>query len=609
MMSEIKNTKDFRDTAKGFGVCTIAVLILYALTGMNAVNMRELHISVLMAVFTACCAFYVTSAFVTSNKRFWSAASVLPAFGLYMLIFRLSFDAAQRMTIVCLSIMENVMMWAGLGTVAISVLILILGHKLKEKDIFTAILAAGFVMRAVMVLLTPLNFFQHDVSNFESDGTCFHDDYILYIANNFALPSGDVRDYGMFYHPPLHYMISAMFFRLQNVLPVRFAGDINGLKMLPMLWTSYLILFAEKTLDVFGLKGRAKAFALVMTVFCPQMIFLSIQVNNDALALMLFVASFYIALKWYSKPELTTILFLAITIGCAMMTKLSMGFIAFPVAFLFLVKLVKTYREAKASARSKDKSAKRLLKDLIKQFAAFAVVVFPLGMWFPLRNLISYGTPITYVFAIDESANQDVWMFSPVQRLFVPSKEILEIPFLLAGGTLSDYNIFLSLLKTGLFDERKSMDVYLTRVAQIMLVVAFIYVLVIIVCSVAGAVKRLSAGGKKLSLKPENIALWILAAVLVVPEIVFCFQHPVVCTQSFRYIAPVLIPAAVWSGSFIQMSEEGKSGAVKAGAAVKTGAWALMVMTVVFVLMVLLFYGPFPQYSMPWEFMIFKSTG
>ena len=80
--------KDFRETAQGFGVCTAAVLILYLISGMDAVNMREMHLSLLMALLTACCAFYVTSAFTSSKKRFLSLISALPAFGIYFLIFR-----------------------------------------------------------------------------------------------------------------------------------------------------------------------------------------------------------------------------------------------------------------------------------------------------------------------------------------------------------------------------------------------------------------------------------------------------------------------------------------------------------------------------------------
>ena len=599
MTDKITDKKDFREIAQGFGVCTAAVLVMYLISGMNAVYLSEVPASLLMTFLTVCCAYYVTSVYISGPKRFLSLISALPAFGIYMAAFCFSFNASGRQMLLCLSAMESIMLWAGLGTVAVSVLILFAGHKLTVKDAVTAVLAAGFVLRAVMVLFTPLNFYQHDVSDFNPKDNCFHDGYILFIYNHMALPTGDVRDYGMFYHPPLHYLISALFFRIQNAIPFRFSGDINGLKMLPMLWTSYLVLFSKKIIEYFDLKGRALVYALLFIIISPQTIFLSIQVNNDALGLMLFVAAVFAALKWYSKPELTTILFLALAIGCAMMTKLSMGFVAFPVAWLFLVKLLKALKDRKDP---KDRKAKSRLKELIKQFAAFAAVVFPLGLWFPLRNLIGYGTPITYVFELDASAEQDVRMFSIWQRLFVPSKELIEMPFLYAGGKINDYNIFLALLKTSLFDERRSMDPILTMAARILLTVGFILFLVIVICTVTGTYRRFVKNGKKIFSSPEKVALWILTAVLTGSEYVFCFKHPVACTQSFRYIAPVLIPAAFWCGSVIQMSDEEGAGKV-----LKICSWGIRITLILFVIAVLLFYGPFAQYSMPWEYLIYKS--
>ena len=585
-MGKISAGKDYKDLAQGFGVCTIAVIVLYLFSSMNAVNLREMHIAVLLAVLTACAAFYVTSAFVKSAKRFIALISALPAFGIYFLVLRLSFDQAERETMACLTIMESVMLWAGLGTILVAAAALLIGKRFEAKDAVTAVLCAGFVLRAVMVLFTPLNFHQHDVSNFSLEQAGYHDTYILFVYENFTIPTGDVRDLGQFYHPPLHYIISAIFLRLQNALPLKFSSDINGLKMLPLLWTSYLVLFAKKILEWFDIKGRALVISLMIVVFCPQMIFLSIQVNNDALALMLFAASFFLALKWQEKPEISTILLLAISIGCAMMTKLSMGFVAFPVAWIFLAKLIKTVKD------SKSKKPGLKLSSLIKQFCAFAAVVFPLGLWFPLKNLIGYGTPITYVFVIDSSAGQDVWMYSPLQRFLLPSKEILASPFLFEGNNFNDFNIPLALMKTALFDEREFTDPYLFRVGQAMLIMAFILVLLVTACAVMAAAKRLKNKGNDILENPEYLALWILAGSLLISECVFCFKHPVACTQAFRYIAPVLIPAAVWSGCIMKDEKN------------KVFSKILMGGVIVFAILTVLFYGPFAQYSPPWEFMI-----
>ena len=69
MVSSKTEGMDFRKIACGFGVYTAAVIFLYLMTGMNAVNMRELHASVLMAVYTACCIFYVANVFNNSAKK------------------------------------------------------------------------------------------------------------------------------------------------------------------------------------------------------------------------------------------------------------------------------------------------------------------------------------------------------------------------------------------------------------------------------------------------------------------------------------------------------------------------------------------------------------
>ncbi|MBQ1739606.1 MAG: hypothetical protein II108_05140, partial [Clostridiales bacterium] len=217
-------------------------------------------------------------------------------------------------------------------------------------------------------------------------------------------------------------------------------------------------------------------------------------------------------------------------------------------------------------------------------------------------NLISYGTPVTYVYKIDSSAQQDVYMYSLWERFIAPSKELLKYPFLRVGGTVNDFNIPLALVKTGLFDERKSLDNYLIVTGHIMLAIVYVFVLTVIVLAVAGARRRFIKNGRKLFADPARTALWIMAAVLILPEILFCFTNPVVCTQSFRYIAPVLVPAAFWSGSVIKMSEENRN-----DKALRVMSIALEAVIIVFVLLVLMYYVPFKQYSLPWEFLIYKS--
>jgi hypothetical protein len=127
-----------------------------------------------------------------------------------------------------------------------------------------------------------------------------------------------------------------------------------------------------------------------------------------------------------------------------------------------------------------------------------------------------------------------------------------------------------------------------------MVAVSALLIIAILFCAVTGACGRARKTDKKILDNAEAISLWILTAVLVISETVFCFRHPVVCTEAFRYIAPVLVPAAFAGGSIMQTD----------GRTAKAVSVCLKCLIIVFVLLVILFYGPFIQYAGPWESMI-----
>lgn len=576
--------KDISSIGSSFLLMTAAVLFIYLLTGMTAARMNAVKTAVLFATFVSFIAFYTASRIKGIKTGLIGLVSGIPAGFIAYLALESGFNSVNRQTILCFGIMMRLLLWGCLACLVLSFALLIAAKRFKTEDAVFIVLSAGFVLRAVMVLFTPLNFWQHDVSGFGEGFEGFHDDYIMYIYENWALPDGDVRDLGQLYHPPLHYVLSAVFFKLNSVIFPGRSGVIDSLKTLPFIWSNGLVLFGLKILKHFRIKGTALVFMLGFICFHPQTVFLAIQVNNDALALMLFAASVYLALKWYDKPELTTILFTALAIGCAMMTKLSMGFAAFPVGFLFISRLVKALRE---------KAEKGSVKagELIKQFVLFGLLSVPLGMWFPVKNLIEHGTPFTYVFAIDSTGGQDVWMYSAWKRLFAPSGESLRTPFLTMSSSKpgTDYNMFLALMKTSVFDERSFDSGYLTAAGKILLVLAAVMALLGVISAVYVTARLI----RQNKMTAGFISLLILCAVLLLCYVRFCFGYPVVCTQSFRYIAPVL-PAA---GVFIGMASEGfrKKSPVRI---------VLFSAVSAFVLAVFLFYGTYAEYGPVWEQLI-----
>ena len=192
-------------------------------------------------------------------------------------------------------------------------------------------------------------------------------------------------------------------------------------------------------------------------------------------------------------------------------------------------------------------------------------------------------------------------MYSALQRMLLPSKELLQYPYLVQGEEVNDYNIILALTKSGLFDDRDFGSDYLTLTGRIMLLTSFVLILLITVCALIEVFNIVAEKGDKKRFGTEHISLWLISIVLIASEVSFCFSYPVVCTESFRYIAPVIVPAAVWSGRLMI-----ESGDPKSNKAYKVLSTSLTIVVCAFVITVILFYGASPQYHLIWNDLLNK---
>ena len=66
--------------------------------------------------------------------------------------------------------------------------------------------------------------------------------------------------------------------------------------------------------------------------------------------------------------------------------------VAIPVAAVFLVVLARQLRQRNWR--------------ILGQLGGFAVICFPLGLWYPVRNLVRFGVPLTYVQEMPENSVQ-----------------------------------------------------------------------------------------------------------------------------------------------------------------------------------------------------------
>ena len=278
----------------------------------------------------------------------------------------------------------------------------------------------------------------------------------------------------------------------------------------------------------FGRRAVPLAYALVC--LHPTFYLLAGSLNNDCLMVLLFFTAVLYTLRWYRDPSLKNSLTLAVAIGCCMMAKVSGAMIAPVTAMVFVWKLAVLGRERKW----------RLLRGILAKLAAFGAVCIPLGLWYPVRNLILFGQPLGYVAPIGEDAAIYCGNEALADR-FVPllspdwTKSLYCDPF-------EDYNIFAYATKCSVFGETALSGIGVA--AATLLVCAFI-----LITGALTAMVYVLARGRS---ERTTLFFWVMAAVMATQVGLFLYsnvKYPYGCTMDFRYLATGVLPGAVFLGA------------------------------------------------------------
>lgn len=435
------------------------------------------------------------------------------------------------------------------GYLTIGILIIYLVYcicekKLDKKRIIFMILALGILLRMIYGGYNNIFSRQHDVGKANETG---HYGYALYIYRNGMLPDTNIDQ---FYQPPLNAWLQAKWMKLfQFILPIpehvkdlylssinsgvkfKYNNDLlnyfnslyNSCRILGTFYSSITLLLIYKILKEFKLKDYTLYIILLVMATQPVLVMMSGTMNNDNLSYVFFFSALLFAIRWFKKQTYIDIVLVAISIGLGMITKLSIGFIALVIGPMMLVKLIQRFKE------------KTYLK-LLPQFVVFAMIVFPLGLSYAIRNYLLFNQGLTYILDF----GRDSWLHAVIKE-----KNIFERFFSLPISQLihkergifhdyQEYNIWVDLIKTSIFEEfsYNADGCVLGALMYLIIVPYWLLLIPVIIYIINRIIKKTYTGDMMLTI--ICLALVILALFSYVS---LCVKMPYGCTSNFRYIS------------------------------------------------------------------------
>ncbi len=408
-----------------------------------------------------------------------------------------------------------------------------LRRKLTWRRSACLLIAAGFVLRLGYVLYTDIYTRQHDVG--WMGGGAGHMGYIEYFVQYRSLPDFDPRSYWQFYHPPLYHMLSAVAYGLLQWTGMEPARIGESLQFVTLFYSSACMVLAYRIFRQMGLARWGLVTALALVCFYPMFIQLAGGLNNDILSVTLILAAMLYTLRWYRQPSLRHILCAALFMGLGMMTKLSAALLAPAMAWVFLAGLIR----APGGQR----------RAIWAQFAAFLALCAPLGLWWPLRNWVLFDMPLNYVAEIGQESGQYIGHIDAIRRMFDFSAYQFRQLYEAWGQPYQEFNMFVGLLKTGVFDEGTFTDIQPLIYGPSW--VLFAASIALVPAPLLAALRQLFRrdGAMDGALR----GFWILLPVtLLFSYIQLNLRYPQTCTANMRYVMPLVVVAGYFLGSLWQ---------------------------------------------------------
>ncbi|MBR3674668.1 MAG: phospholipid carrier-dependent glycosyltransferase [Bacilli bacterium] len=492
------------------------------------------------------------------------------------------------------------------------------GRLTTRKAVFLIFMfSAGLVLPFTMARTYNDSAYTHDYGVFGEGG---HWAIIYDIYKTGKIPGVDLNN--QYYQPKFYHASIAYFMRINSILLPHFDGSDsvimtkNNLGEIVPLYAEFnlfdytafetarifltfqgiiTLYFIYKTIVELGLNKRISIIGSLIVFFTPAFWFISAYKNNDSLALLFSFAALYAALRYHKTHSYAPLVATAICIGLGMEAKLSTAVVAFPIAAIFLLDHIALFRKDGKWVKADNKA---LIKFII-QMGVFAVIVFPLGLFFEIFAKMKYDRPIAYVWDLGTGNYMYIKpeYYPAWARLFIfPSPDLFfnitnvrsmwpnsTNPSDYVWGTI-DFNCWTAFLKTGLFSESdiawtvnstgdfKSVFWILVSFAYALSIMIGIAFIIGGIYFVIKKIKSLAKGEKQ----KDDLTFYFLFVTFVsgaISYMLFCLRYPVGCTMNARYAMLLYLPIGLVVAALIDHLLK-KVETKKKEASVATGFWA-----------------------------------
>lgn len=475
-------------------------------------------------------------AFLLKYKRIWIDIAVLFAVFLFVFISYFIFKPLYFRDAVGVGstdgVIPRVFIIVCLAAVIIAGIVLKIKNKLTIEILLFLIFLVGVLMQLNYMLITPVNYRQHDVFSYNDAG---HQGYAFTIYEGKMPTQVDKTghlDY-QFYHPPFNAFTQAMcmkfcepFMKLYNKVFHSAYYDTNdwnslyqSVEILSTFYMNIALYFAIKIAYKLKVDDRYKAIAASFVALFPYMMILAGQENNDPLCIMNCFIVIYFTVCWWENHSYFNAVMIGLFGGLAMFAKLSGALIVVPAIVAFAIVLIQ-------SIIKKEKWVYILI-----QGAIIGLIMAPLGLWFHIYAKIRFDQPFGFVFS---NLNPDLYVgdHSFFER-FINIFDFNDMFSNVWGNTFVNYNLPNFLIKSALFGEYSFL--FSDGLAVISLVLNYIFVYISLLLMIFYFIYS----GK------EHLEIKIIGGVLIVSQLLaqlyFNIKMPYGCTMDFRYIVPIIL--------------------------------------------------------------------